>query len=124
MNCRRTPGRVGWCEWALPVSAALAATYGGLSLGCSSDDSPASETSAESALVSAANVCETAFGCENFDGFAAGTAPSGVWSASQNVGSVRIDATRAFSGTQAVKATTPATELAYKQALLSYRDPA
>ena len=100
--------------WVLPAaSAALAAA-------CSSDPSTEAEASA---LISAADICETALACEGFDAFPLDTVPNGVWSASQNQGTVRVDATRAYSGSQSVKATTPSTEVPYKAALLGYRDP-
>ena len=102
------------------LSAVVAAAT--LATGCSSDESSSNSTK-PSPLVSAPDVCATALACESFDAFPIGTTPSGVWSATQNLGSVRVDATRAYSGTQSVKATTPTTEVAYKAALLGYRDP-
>jgi hypothetical protein len=96
---------------------------GVLTVGCSSDDSSGDDTRA-STLVSAPDLCATALVCETFDAFPVDMAPAGVWTSNQNLGTVRVDATRAYSGTQSVKATTPATETAYKAALLGYRDPA
>jgi hypothetical protein len=91
-------------------------------MGCSSDESSGNE-GRSSALVSAPDVCETSLVCETFDAFPVDTVPSGTWTANQNLGTVRVDGTRAYSGAQSVKATTPATEIAYKAALLGYRDP-
>jgi hypothetical protein len=118
--------------WVLPTVAALAA----LTTACSSDESsgkadeplgtPDESSGAGkggSTLVSRADVCTTALACENFDALPVDVAPSGAWTAFQNLGSVRVDSTRAYSGTQAVKATTPETPIAYKAALLGYRDP-
>ena len=141
MTFERSGDGVSWLGWALPAVAALAA----LTAGCSSDESSGksgkSGTSDESSgtsgtsgmssgdeksgstLISAPDVCATALACENFDAFPVDGAPSGAWTSYQNLGSVRVDATRAYSGTQAVKATTPATQIAYKAALLGYRDP-
>jgi hypothetical protein len=106
------------CGCVVAAAAAVAA----LTTSCSSYESSGAETST-STLLSAPDVCETALVCESFDALPVDTVPSGVWTASQNLGRVRVDATRAYSGTQAVKATTPATETAYKAALLGYRDP-
>jgi len=139
MSLERSGDWLGWLGGALPVAAALAAA----TTGCSSDESPgktdgASGRSGElasaagaaggnpkngAAVISAPDVCQTALACENFDALPVDAAPGGVWTASQNLGTVRVDATHAYSGTQAVKATTPATEVAYKAALLGYRDP-
>ncbi|MEY2933211.1 MAG: hypothetical protein RL033_3960 [Pseudomonadota bacterium] len=125
--------------WALPVAAALATAM----TGCSSDESSAKPGGSSgvagsstgiagasagnqpsAALISAPDVCQTALACESFDAFPLDTAPAGgVWTTSQNMGTVRVDAAHAFSGTQAVKATTPANTVAYKAALLGYRDP-
>jgi polysaccharide lyase-like protein len=102
------------------LSAVVAAAA--VAAGCSSDES-SSKSSQPAPLISAPDVCETALACESFDALPVDAAPSGVWSATQNLGSVRVDATRAYSGTQSVKATTVATEVAYKAALLGYRDP-
>jgi hypothetical protein len=113
--------RAGWASvggWVLPAATAWAA----LTAGCSSDESSGSETR-ESTLLSAPDVCDTALVCESFDALPVGLAPNGVWSANQNRGSVQVDGTRAYSGAQSVKATTPASEVAYKAALLGYQDP-
>jgi hypothetical protein len=131
--------------WVVAVAVAAAMT------GCSSDESsgkpdpapPMGESAGTSGmadtsgaagtsgnqpggagLISAPDVCQTALACENFDALAPDAFPGGVWTAAQNLGTVRLDTTHAFSGTQAVKATTPATDVAYKAALLGYRDPA
>src|SRR4051794_1940854 len=53
-------------------------------------------------------VCKTALFCDNFEGFTAGSAPSGAWTATQNNGTVAVDTTRSFRGTQSVKASTVA----------------
>jgi hypothetical protein len=110
----------GSCFFTAMLFAAASGTA--LTMGCSSDDSPREATSA-TRLISAPDICETALVCETFDAFPPDAAPSGVWVANQNLGSVRVDRARAYSGNQAVQATTPATETAYKAALLGYRDP-
>lgn len=139
MSLERSSGWLSWFGCVLPVAAAWAAA----TTGCSSDESSgktggSSGTSGElagaagaaagnpksgDAVISAPDICQTALACEDFDGLPVAAAPGGVWTTSQNLGSVRVDATRAYSGTQAVKATTPATAIAYKAALLGYRDP-
>jgi len=118
MTFERVRDGANVCGWVLPVAAALTA----LGTGCSSDEPSGSKPGAVP-LLSAPDVCETALVCESFDALPVDTVPSGAWTANQNLGSVRVDATRAYSGTQAVKATTPTTETAYKAALLGYRDP-
>ncbi len=118
MTFDRALGWAGNGSWVLRSAAALVT----LTTGCSSDE-PSGAEAAGPRLQSASDVCDTAFVCEGFDALPVGTLPTGVWTVSQSQGSVRVDATRAFSGTQAVKATTPATEIAYKAALLGYRDP-
>jgi hypothetical protein len=66
-------------------------------------------------------VCQSATFCDGFESAAASQAPLSPWSAVQTNGSVVVDTTRAFRGTQAVKATTLATAMTgatYKRALL------
>lgn len=94
-------------------------------LACSSDGGSGSgDAPHPTPLISAPDVCDTALACESFDALPLDTVPNGVWTVNQNLGSVRVDGSQAYSGTRAVKATTPATEVAYKAALLGYRDPA
>jgi hypothetical protein len=66
-------------------------------------------------------LCQTALFCDDFESFAAGSPPSGEWTASEVNGSVSVDATRPFRGAQSVKATTLATAVSgstYKVALI------
>jgi len=62
-------------------------------------------------------VCATATFCDSFEDAAVDLAPGGAWSPTQNNGTVRVDASRAFRGAHAVKATTVG-GVAYKAALL------
>jgi hypothetical protein len=66
-------------------------------------------------------ICQSSLFCDDFEAFAAGSAPSGAWTANQNNGTVSVDTARAFRGTQSVKATTLATAVSgstYKAALI------
>jgi hypothetical protein len=45
--------------------------------------------------------------CDDFEARAVGQPPDGPWRASTNAGTVAVDATRAFSGSQSVLATAP-----------------
>jgi hypothetical protein len=66
-------------------------------------------------------VCQNAIFCDNFESFAAGSVPTGAWTATQNNGTVAVDSTRSFRGGQSVKASTVATgttTVTYKQAFL------
>jgi len=78
-----------------------------LGLACSDSDDPSTSTGA--LTPDDADVCRSALFCDDFEAFAAGTAPAGAWTASQNNGSVSVDVARAFRGTQSVKATTLST---------------
>jgi len=51
-------------------------------------------------------VCATATFCDDFEGVTAGQAPAAPWTVSQTNATVAVDTTRAFRGTQSVKATT------------------
>jgi hypothetical protein len=107
---------------------------------CSSDDksstppvgsggNPTSTASAGSAGQSAGGsgatatgdsvVCATAQFCDDFEAQAAGAPPAGMWTASQTNGTVTVDSTRAFSGTQSVKASPAETTATYKSNLIS-----
>ncbi len=107
-----TPPHPGW------VAGALVALV--VAVGCSGDDDP----EAASLLLSPADLCETALVCEGFDSMPVGMAPGGVWTNNQNNGTVAVDAARSFSGTQALLAATPTSDIAYKAALAGYQDPA
>src|SRR4051812_16958145 len=113
-------GWMNWLGWVLPVAVALAtATTGCSSDGSSGKPDESSQTSGGSAgmarmspgnptsgaaLISAPDVCQTALACENFDTLPVDAAPGGgAWTTLQNLGSVRVDTTHAYSGTQAVK---------------------
>jgi hypothetical protein len=123
-------GSLGWLRTVSSAAVSFAAvSFAAVisTMGCSSDDAPDDEVGDDgrvSALISAADVCDTSLFCETFDALPVDTVPSGVWTTNQNQGTVRVDGTRAYSAGQAVKATTPATEIAYKAALFGYRDPA
>jgi hypothetical protein len=47
--------------------------------------------------------CATALLCDDFESYAAGQAPGGMWSARENSGSVGVDASQQFSGAQSVR---------------------
>jgi hypothetical protein len=51
-------------------------------------------------------VCASATFCDDFEAAAAGQAPAAPWTVSQTNATVAVDTTRAFRGTQSVKATT------------------
>lgn len=135
MTLEQSGDGVNRLSWFLAIAAACTAIAA-----CSSDEPatlPDSTMSASAGaagaapgdqksagLISPPDVCQTALACENFDALPLDGAPSGAaWTATQNLGTVRVDTTHAYSGTQAVKATTPTTTVAYKAALLGYRDP-
>jgi hypothetical protein len=66
-------------------------------------------------------VCQSALFCDDFESLSAGVAPSGAWTTNPNNGSVTVDTTRAFRGTQSVKASTLSSAEAgstYKQAFM------
>src|SRR3954468_14369461 len=135
MTLEQSGGCVNRLSWVLPITVACTAIAA-----CSSDEPSSKADSTTSAaagaagaasdnpksggLISSPDVCQTALACENFDALPLEGAPIGTaWTATQNLGTVRVDATHAYSGTQSVKATTPDTTVAYKAALLGYRDP-
>jgi hypothetical protein len=105
--------------------------YGGLVsaavLGCSSDEESTTSNPLEPGGVAFDTsgddgaICQSSLFCDGFEAFAAGTPPSGAWTANQNNGTVSVDTSRAFRGTQSVKATTLATSesmATYKAALI------
>jgi hypothetical protein len=70
--------------------------------------------------------CASAIFCDGFEDAAVDVPPSGMWTATQNNGTVRVDASRPFRGTHAVKATTLATAVSgqtYKQAFIGLAGP-
>lgn len=86
---------------------------------CSSDDD-----NAETGLISSPDACATALACESFDALAAGAMPRGIWSTLTNGGgTVAVDASRSYSGSQAIRATTPTSDVPYKAAFAGYGDP-
>jgi hypothetical protein len=93
--------RFGWFVLAasgLVASACLASTSAKTaSVDAGADATPDSGGQACTALV-----------CDDFESYAAGGPPGGVWSTTQNGGSVTIDTTRARSGKQSVKITAAA----------------
>lgn len=74
-----------------------------LGLACSDSEDSSSTPPDDSA------VCASALFCDNFETATAGSAPAGAWTAIENNGTVSVDTTRAFRGTQAVKASTLST---------------
>lgn len=78
-----------------------------LALGCSDSEEPS--TSVGALTLDDAAICESALFCDDFEGFAAGAAPAGAWTAIENNGTVAVDTTRAFRGAQSVKASTLST---------------
>jgi hypothetical protein len=62
---------------------------------------------AGSAGAAAALCPQGALFCDDFEGAALGQAPGAPWRASTSAGSVAVDATRAFSGSQSVLASAP-----------------
>jgi polysaccharide lyase-like protein len=90
-------------------------------LGCSSDEESTTTNPLEPGAGDDSAVCQSSLFCDDFEAFAAGTPPSGAWTASQNNGTVSVDTTRAFRGSQSVKASTLATSetmATYKVALI------
>lgn len=89
-----------------------------LGLACSSDE-PSTTTGALEPDDS--RVCQGALFCDDFESLTAGVAPSGAWTTNPNNGTVTVDTTRAFRGTQSVKASTVPTvdgQPTYKQAFM------
>ena len=106
-------------QWGCGFLALGCVALGVSTFGCSSED----ESKQTNALlpVDDSAVCQTSLFCDDFEGVAAGAPPGGAWTASQNNGTVSVDTTRAFRGTQSVKASTLATaetNATYKVALL------
>jgi polysaccharide lyase-like protein len=85
-------------------------------LACSSDDG--GDTPAPQRFAG----CTGALICDDFEAQTAASAPSGSWTTNQNGGTVTVDTTRAFSGTQSVLASTPAA-MAYKSAMARFDSP-
>ena len=78
-------------------------------------DAPVSTTGDDSAL------CGKAMFCDGFENFAAAAPPQSPWTAVQTNGTVVVDTSRAFRGTQSIKATTASTAVSgqtYKRALI------
>jgi hypothetical protein len=85
-------------------------------LACSSNDDdngspPAAPSSNCTALI-----------CDDFELDSTGSPPGGFWSATQNGGTVSVDATRAFSGNHSLLART-AEGMGYKSAMAGFTDP-
>jgi len=60
--------------------------------------------------------CKTALLCDNFDTYPQGAAPAGPWKVATNPnGTIKIDSTHAFSGSQSVKVSTD-NQAAYQRA--------
>jgi hypothetical protein len=66
----------------------------------------------------AAGPCANSLFCDNFEEYAAGGLPSPTWGASQNGGSLVVDATRAHSGAQSVKMSADASN-GYRSIMIS-----
>jgi hypothetical protein len=60
--------------------------------------------------VDESTVCASALFCDSFEDSPAGVAPAGAWRTNLTNGTVVVDTTRAFRGTQSVKASTVATD--------------
>jgi hypothetical protein len=66
-------------------------------------------------------VCSSALFCDGFESFSAAAPPPSPWTAVQTNGTVVVDTSRAFRGTQSIKATTASTAVSgqtYKRALI------
>jgi hypothetical protein len=87
-------------------------------LGCSDSED---ESSTNALQPDDSVVCQSALFCDDFESVTAGAVPAAPWTTNPNNGSVAVDATRAFRGTQSVKASTLSTAESgstYKQAFL------
>jgi hypothetical protein len=62
--------------------------------------------------------CATALFCDDFDSYAAGAPPRGMWKTGTSGGTIAVDGTHAFSGANAVHATTAGAQ-AYERAYIS-----
>lgn len=99
-------------QLALPTLALIASC----SLACSDSDEDENGLAPDDSAV-----CQSALLCDDFESLTAGVAPSGVWTTNPVNGSVTVDDTRAFRGTQSIKASTLSTDESgstYKQAFL------
>jgi hypothetical protein len=66
----------------------------------------------------ASNPCAKSLFCDNFEEYPAGGLPTPTWRASQNGGTLRVDTTRAHSGTQSVQMSAAAST-GYRSILIS-----
>lgn len=86
----------------------------GMLAGCTSSTPAASPPPVYDAGTTAAGdggpdgSCNGTFVCDSFDTYPVAAAPPAPWSVSKTTGTVTVDATRAFSGTQSVKVASPA----------------
>ncbi len=71
--------------------------------------------------------CNGTFICDSFDTYTVGVAPPAPWTVSKNIGTVTVDTTHAFSGTQAIEVSSPAIDAdassAFKSTLLRFVNP-
>ena len=66
--------------------------------------------------------CAKSFFCDDFESYTAGGAPGGKWGKSENGGTIVVDAQRAHSGRNAVKASATAAA-GYRSVMISLTDP-
>lgn len=105
-----------WC-----VTIAFLAAGTGAS-GCSVDERQYTAPSGgASSGGEGSDACARALACDDFESSKAQEPPSGPFSAAVDLGTVVVDTTRAFSGTQSVKLSTEAGE-GFKAAVLQYSD--
>lgn len=63
--------------------------------------------------------CEAALVCDDFETYKAGSPPPSPWTVSKTAGSVAVDTTRAYTGSQSVKITAPAST-GYQSVMLEF----
>jgi hypothetical protein len=92
--------------FASSASSALCAVF---ALGCSSGGASAPAGNKGSpADAGPDGACTGTFVCDSFDSYTVGIAPPPPWTVSAPMGTVTVDTTHAFSGTQSVKVSSPA----------------
>jgi hypothetical protein len=97
------------------VSSAFCAVF---ALGCSSGGAPAPAANKAAAPDAAMNAgagdggpdgsCNGTFVCDSFDTYTVSVAPPPPWTVSKTIGTVTVDTTHAFSGTQSIEVSSPA----------------
>ena len=121
-----------WFGFVAPSSLRCALAAGalcGLLVGCTSSTSPApvasSHPPADAGTTAAGDggpdgSCNGTFVCDSFDTYTVGAAPPSPWVVSKNIGTVTVDTTHAFSGTQSVEVSSPSSTSGFKSTLLRY----